>query len=512
MSSRPEDDDRSSHPVPLIDPARLLRRLLSTEGGASEDGSSAPRRSLAFAFIRWLGSRGRSRTVSREEVEVAGQVLERLRGDEPADPATLVAYGYLLEAAGLLGDALAHYRAALRAPRQSDSSRGRAHEALGSALRLALRNEEGRRESEHALGAYEAADNPRGVSRVLGILAAVAQAAGDLARAEALYRDALEAGRRVAEPGYMAHAEGGLGAIALERRSYLAAKGHYETALRFSRGTGAVRLAALHEGYLALAHVGLEQWQEAHRHLDACIEGCLAAGYTAGYAVFRAVRAATLAAREDLAQAEVELTEGFAVARGSDGIRALVDLWAAHIDLARQRASERAGDRQGARAAARRVAQRVAAAGAEEAGRPSLLSRSDDARFAVALLSSVRTSVEREDASDRASPEGGSLEVGLGGSWFRLEGEPLVDLRRKRVAARLLAALIGGAEEGVTSAWLAEQVWPGELPSDKTTKRLYVAINQLRQLGLADVLVRDEDRYRLAGSIVFRPGAPESSS
>jgi predicted ATPase len=100
-----------------------------------------------------------------------------------------------------------------------------------------------------------------------------------------------------------------------------------------------------------------------------------------------------------------------------------------------------------------------------------------------------------------------ALVVGGGGRWFRMPGEPVVSLERRRPLALLLdrlAAVRCEAREAAL-AWdiLQEAGWPGErILAEAGAHRVRVAISTLRKLGLRDALETTPEGYRLASSLV----------
>lgn len=82
----------------------------------------------------------------------------------------------------------------------------------------------------------------------------------------------------------------------------------------------------------------------------------------------------------------------------------------------------------------------------------------------------------------------GAVEVATDGSRFvGVDGQP-VDIARRRVLRRVLAAL-AGSDEGRDVDQLCAEVWPGErLIADSGTRRVHVAISTLRGLGLRQAI------------------------
>lgn len=97
------------------------------------------------------------------------------------------------------------------------------------------------------------------------------------------------------------------------------------------------------------------------------------------------------------------------------------------------------------------------------------------------------------------------------GAWFRLGDAEPVSLRPRSPAARTLAVLARRAADGLVSVDdLVEQVWPHEpLVGRSGRNRLYVALTALRKAGLAALIERAADGYRLTGVGVVRSPSAE---
>lgn len=83
-------------------------------------------------------------------------------------------------------------------------------------------------------------------------------------------------------------------------------------------------------------------------------------------------------------------------------------------------------------------------------------------------------------------------------------GERWIDLRERRVLWRVWSALLRGRETGesLTVDRLLSEAWPGErVRYEAGRARVYVAMSTLRKLGLEDVIVRDDDGYRLSACV-----------
>ena len=96
-----------------------------------------------------------------------------------------------------------------------------------------------------------------------------------------------------------------------------------------------------------------------------------------------------------------------------------------------------------------------------------------------------------------------ALAIGESGQWFRMPGDEMVSLERRRPLARLLARL-GQARvqhTGEALSWdeLQQAGWPGErILATAGAHRVRVAISTLRKLGLRDALETTPEGYRLS--------------
>src|SRR5690606_3182104 len=91
-----------------------------------------------------------------------------------------------------------------------------------------------------------------------------------------------------------------------------------------------------------------------------------------------------------------------------------------------------------------------------------------------------------------------SLVVAADARWFAPPAGARVDVAKKRVLRRLLAALVERRLEApgtaLSRAELLEAGWPGErMRPDSALSRLYVSVASLRRLGLEDVLLTAGD-------------------
>ncbi|MBX2800379.1 MAG: hypothetical protein KTR31_22055 [Myxococcales bacterium] len=98
------------------------------------------------------------------------------------------------------------------------------------------------------------------------------------------------------------------------------------------------------------------------------------------------------------------------------------------------------------------------------------------------------------------------LRVGPELHWVQLGHESPMDLRRRPVPRRLLAALLRASEEapgrGIPTQDLIEHVWPGDKAMRSALEnRLWATLSKLRREGFEPVLKRMEGGYRIADAV-----------
>lgn len=112
-------------------------------------------------------------------------------------------------------------------------------------------------------------------------------------------------------------------------------------------------------------------------------------------------------------------------------------------------------------------------------------------------------------ASALGGPRSATLRVAPDASWFAVDDAAPTSLARRAPLRRVLLALVENARTTPTRALPVGALflagWPGErIRADSSAGRVYVALSTLRRLGLADVIERFEDGYRLAPGVSLR--------
>jgi len=133
--------------------------------------------------------------------------------------------------------------------------------------------------------------------------------------------------------------------------------------------------------------------------------------------------------------------------------------------------------------------------GALSEGYQDLLTR------AASDKSQGRPSAAEWAAALREGPAAPRVEVFRNGLGFRVQGEP-VDLKRRAALAQILARLVQALQDepgvALQRETLQQAGWPGEnIRTDSAANRVYVALSELRKLGLGASLQRTSGGYLL---------------
>lgn len=100
---------------------------------------------------------------------------------------------------------------------------------------------------------------------------------------------------------------------------------------------------------------------------------------------------------------------------------------------------------------------------------------------------------------------GQGLEIGSEAGWFSLNGGPRVAIARRKALPQILKCLVESHGSTVDALELAEAGWSDEdLHPDAATNRVYVAVHQLRKLGLEPVLITQGRGYSLQKNLEIK--------
>lgn len=331
--------------------------------------------------------------------------------------------------------------------------------------------------------AIDPAMSQRHHSRVLGSMSSLKYAMGDVTSARAYAEESLALNRRLGRHAQVAALLQGLVMFDLEVGERLQAELRHAEATEIGRNTPSTFGRVYHltgTGMLALFNGRLDNaadWFDEAAALMAPAQP----KYAADFRVWAAIQA-IVAGDLDLAEAKLQAAEAH------EPYADLVQVARDHLLFARARSGGPAPGALAEEARTRLLAARhPTGPGPNESG------------YYVRLAAKLALEAASQSAADE-SP----FMVHVDGTWFRTTQGETVHLGRRRAMRRIMHFL-ASAEAGNTYAWddLFEQGWPGERATPESARqRVYVALSSLRKLGLADVLLTEEDGYLLAPGVV----------
>ena len=457
-----------------------------------------------------LGERLQSISVSAADLGL----LERAHGVGSKGPEGRAIAAVLADARAraLAPDAIDAFRALVRICETEGDERGagRALSGLGEQHFRSFRMVDARVTWERARARLTAVRDMAGALHATCRLAALHNSTGQLREAEALAEAAAGEAIRLGDASALAEVSATRGTIALQRGEFSAAVRHYEHSAERARALSMRSLLAASCGYGALAHLADGAAAEAADLATTAIDQARAIGYVPAIGYFTVVRAAAWAELDRLDDAKREAPMGLSLL---DGVYATVgDLLVGLVDLADVRAAMTLGEQERAFSRAMHLTRRIADVRALSVGpgrtadRPRAIEVSDDLRVVLALVERRTEALAfRERMMRRVAPRDAVARLVLapGAPRFRLNGRT-VTLSHRALLARLLWRLAQRSLEGhpSTSEELVAAGWPDErLPSHVGKTRLYVALAELRKLGLRDVLQSQPDGYALVAEI-----------
>jgi predicted ATPase/Tfp pilus assembly protein PilF len=406
-----------------------------------------------------------------------------MRGDDAAGLADLAAARALAEGAGALAEVasiavdvgLVHHR-------RRDLAEARAS-------------------YDAALAIHRRLGDRRAEARVLGNLGALLHDELRFDEAERRYLEALEVASAIGDHRVAGIATMNVALLEQERGALDEARRRYERAAAVLEAAGDQRLLGITLGNLGMLCHEDGRLDEARASHERAVALLREAGDRRSEALAEARLGAALGAldRRDDARAALARGERLLVHLGDALGAELVALARGFVDLALARAARRGGAASEAASHLADVRGRVERA---RAGAPSAAERSDDVRLFARLLD--RDSAQLTEAA--GAPE---LVLAPEARFVRPPGAEWQDLRERTAARRLLLFLVDRHEKapgrGASLDDLARAGWPGEriLPR-AASNRIYVAMNQLRKLGLRDFLAKDADGYFLAPALMVR--------
>jgi tetratricopeptide (TPR) repeat protein len=328
----------------------------------------------------------------------------------------------------------------------------------------------------------------------LGNFASFEQEQGHLSEARRYLEQALviqrALGNRRSEAMHLAN----LAMIEQEQGELTRARGYFEGALTLAKEIGHRRFEGVFAGYLGRCEEEAGRLEEALKNYEQALKIHREMGNRAYEALITAYLGGLYATRGDIVAAEeaLDAAEAKLAELKKPVWSAVASLGRGLLDVAAARAtSDAEGRRHLAQSAARRL---------EEAR--SLGAKSADVRGAVRLLArALDAALPKEPVAPRPSAAD-ALIVGDDALWFRMPNQERVSLQKRRALRLILKKL---SEERrrtpgapVPLATLFESGWPNERVHPEAAKsRLYMALCTLRNLGLRDVLVRQDNGYLL---------------
>jgi tetratricopeptide (TPR) repeat protein len=314
----------------------------------------------------------------------------------------------------------------------------------------------------------------------------------------------------------LARIESSLGAIALEEGRLGAARAHYDRTIVMASESAVPRLVMTATGYRGITELAAGDTAAALGHLDDALAMAREQGHARepGGAIFLAASAAACVDASGFEAAVARLGAAQGVLEGDPTLAVVTSLYGAYVELREARRLLELDDHEGARARWRAVLRRVEVARTATVHHGSrstvrVLDASDDARIALQIvegrLAAARAHFEAPAASPgEATPP--TLRVGEGGAWFAL-GAEVVALAERSLLRKILWALCEEQmlrpQARVSPKALIAAAWGDQRLGPKVaTNRLYVAVSELRRLGLRAVLQSDRSGYRLDARVV----------
>ncbi|APR86427.1 transcriptional regulator, LuxR family, putative [Minicystis rosea] len=425
--------------------------------------------------------------------------------DAGLEARALMARGAIVEARGATEAAREAYTEALacarRAPVQAIAL---AREAEARACLAHAHRREGRlaaadMEIAAAIEAFRALGDENGLAAMIHEAGVVALFRERHDEAAARFDDALARARRRQARQREAAVLTAQGTLVQEQGQLDRASDLHEAAVALYREVGHVYGEASTLYYLAGCHLERGQREDA----DAVLGAALALVRTVGVPRYEALMLgaqATIAAdagRSNDAHEILAAADAAAAPCGSEPtLLATIAIHRLHVRLATDASALPAESRAALVAEARALAAAHAC---------------DDPRFAYRVL--VRSAARAADPGPAAAP---ALIVRADGKGFQIPGAARdVDLSRRVPLARLVHVLARHRIEAPGEPLRVEDLlaagWPGErIRYDAGVNRVYVALAELRKLGLRDWMITDASGYRLVTThpvVLERPAA-----
>ncbi|MGK3959238.1 tetratricopeptide repeat protein [Sorangium sp. So ce118] len=376
--------------------------------------------------------------------------------------------------------------------------------------------ERAREHYEQALALHRALGDRRAEGRALGNLGALHHDERREGEAAAYYERAIAIAAEIGDGRLEGIFSTNAGLLEQERGAPAQARRRYERAAAILGEVGDLRLLAITLGNLGALHHEEGRLAEARACHGRAVALLREVGDRRSEAIALCRLGAALASLEEVEEARRALVpaERLLAQLGDEPDVELARVAWGFVDLALAQAARRAGRGDEAAAHAAAARRRIARAREGAEGAPSSASRSDDVRLLLRILERSLAALGLPEARAEGERE---LLLTKGARFVRPPGSGWHDLRERHAARRLLLALTEQQRcapgRGLSLAALKEAGWPGEriLP-EAAANRIYVAMNQLRKLGMKPWLRRDAEGYSLDPAlpvhyVAVEPGA-----
>ncbi|MBS2015127.1 MAG: tetratricopeptide repeat protein [Deltaproteobacteria bacterium] len=331
-----------------------------------------------------------------------------------------------------------------------------------------------------ALAIQEELGHSRAAALTLDDLGVVAHDRGELAEARTAYERALSLSRLSGDRRVEGITLGHLGVVAHHLGDAAEALAFLRAALALHRETDERRFEGFAHAFIAAAQLEMGALEEARRSVEEALEVDARLGDVDSGAMVAGIACATHAFADRIVEARQALDRGLGELSGREdaSLRRALEAFGWSLVVADARRARREGREDDATARRALVEDALARAPA----------RCVEERVAHRL---VRHMLEREGAARVASD----------GSWFEIGGKR-VSLTTRRSLGLLLRRLaeeqVSAPRRSLSLETLFEAGWPGERVAEASARRrVYVAIDTLRTLGLGPAVVQRDRGYFL---------------
>jgi predicted ATPase/Tfp pilus assembly protein PilF len=383
--------------------------------------------------------------------------------------------------------------------------------SLATALREQMRHEEAFECYQHAIALQASVGNEpfRAVAmRDLGLLHLDR---GELADARRWLEASLAIQRRQRDPWLDMFDIASLGLVEQAAGNLDVARSRFEEAIASARTKGISRFEAVFGWFLAQVQRELRRYPDAVATLEQACELLEKANDRRTAAAAQMSLAAALASLGRIDDARTRASAARSAVDSDDVYRTLADVESLHIDLAVAARARAEGDFVASRKMLERVRAVLDAISAPDPAfrNVALRDRSNDVRIAARLAEQALGDLRAAAVGCAPAHWSNALVVQRDCLWFALPDGTRVELGRRRalrnVLLRLVDERVRAPGAGIPSRTLINAGWPDEkILARAARNRLNVTITTLRNLGLRNVLIGDEEGYRLDPDVPVR--------